>query len=261
MSKRKPTLQDFRYYQFELDSSYYITISIPNTSIKIAVDYQQPRGSGIDQHEKAVIKLSQPIDLEHARKVFEKFSRYNIVHGASDARGLHDEKFMHLIDELLGDLFYELNEDALKEELKELTAKMELSEFKFHFKGERVKERIKELYYIIPLIKFIKTKSPWRENYTRMREKLEQTRGLLDLFMPKEDKHPKEEKHPTEEEEIYQADARAKQGAIKHREAQEKMRELMRSPEAESLRLQESEYPSVAEHILRAGRKTRRTKK
>ena len=255
MSKRKPTLQDFRYYQFELDSSYYITISIPNTSIKIAVDYQQPRGSGIDQHEKAVIKLSQPIDLEHARKVFEKFSRYNIVHGTSDARGLRDEKFMYLIDELLGDLFYELNEEALNEELKELNAKMELSEFKFHFKGERVKERIKELYYIISLIKFIKTKSPWRENYTRMREELEQTRGLLGFFMPKE------EKQPTEEEEIAQADARAKQGAIKHREAQEKMRELMRSPEAESLRLQESEYPSVAEHILRAGRKTRRTKK
>jgi hypothetical protein len=89
-----------------------------------------------------------------------------------------------------------------------------------------------------------------------MREKLEQTLGLLDLFMPKE-----EDKQPTEEEEIAQADARAKQGAIKHREAQEKMQKLMRSPEAESLRLQESEYPSVAEHILRAGRKTRRTKK
>ena len=255
MSKHKPRyLEDFRYHQFEHNGSgYNLTISIPNTSIKITLDYQQPRGRGIDQHEEAVIKLSQPIDVEHARKVFEKFSRYNIVHGASDARGLHDEKFMYLIDELLGDLFYELNEDALNEELKELNAKMELSEFKFHFKGERVKERIKELNYIIPLIKFIKTKSPWRENYTRMREELEQTRGLLGFFMPKEEKQPKEE------EEI--ADARAKQGAIKHREAQEKMRELMRSPEAESLRLQESEYPSVAEHILRAGRKTRRTKK
>ena len=257
MSKHKPRyLEDFRYHQFEHNGSgYYLTISIPNTSIKIAVDYQQPRGRGIDQHEEAVIKLSQPIDVEHARKVFEKFSRYNIVHGTSDARGLRDEKFMYLIDELLGDLFYELNEEALNEELKELNAKMELSAIKyFTAKSEPVKERIKELNYIIPLIKFIKTKSPWRENYTRMREELEQTRGLLDLMH-------KEEKQPTEEEEIYQADARAKQGAIKHREAQEKMRELMRSPEAESLRLQESEYPSVAEHILRAGRKTRRTKK
>ena len=255
MSKHKPRyLEDFRYHQFEHNGSgYYLTISIPNTSIKINLDYQQSRGA-YPQHEELVIKLSQPIDVEHARKVYEKFSRYNIVHGASDTRGLHDEKFMYLIDELLGDLFYELNEEALNEELKELNAKMELSEFKFHFKGERVKERIKELNYIIPLIKFIKTKSPWRENYTRMREELEQTRGLLGLM-------PKEDKYPTEEEEIAQADARAKQGAIKHREAQEKMRELMRSPEAESLRLQESEYPSVAEHILRAGRKTRRTKK
>ena len=215
------------------------------------MDWHQSRGAYAPQHEELVIKLSQPIDEEHARKVFEKFSNYNLV----SCSGLGDENFMYLIDELLGDLFYELNEDALKEELKELTAKMELSEFKFHFKGERVKERIKELNYIISLIKFIKTKSPWRENYTRMREELEQTRGLLGFFMPKE------EKQPTEEEEIAQADARAKQGAIKHREAQEKMRELMRSPEAESLRLQESEYPSVAEHILRAGRKTRRTKK
>ena len=66
---------------------------------------------------------------------------------------------------------------------------------------------------------------------------------------------------PTEEEEIAQADARAKQGAVKHREAEEKMKRLMRSPEAESIRLQESEYPSVAEHILRAGRRTRRSKK
>lgn len=239
-------LQDFRYHQFEHNGNgFVLTISIPNTSIKITLDYQQPRGRGIDQHEEAVIKLSQPIDVEHARKVFEKFRGYKLDLFA----GLRDEKFMYLIDELLGDLFYELNEEALKEELKEL------SEFKFHFKGERVKERIKELNYIIPLIKFIKTKSPWRENYTRMPEELEQTRGLLGFFMPKEDKQT------TEEEEIAQADARAKQGAIKHREAQEKMRELMRSPEAESLRLQESEYPSVAEHILRAGRKTRRTKK
>lgn len=257
MSKRKPpppVLQDFRYYQFEPSSAYYITISIPNTSIKITLDYQQPQGSGIDQHEKAVIRLSQPIDLEHARKVFEKFSRYNIVHGASDARGLRDEKFMYLIDELLGDLFYELNEEALNEELKAI---MKLTDYK----RSSAEQRIKELNYIISLIKFIKTKSPWRENYTRMREELEQTRGLLGFFMPKEEKQPKEDKQPTEEEEIVQADARAKQGAIKHREAQEKMRELMRSPEAESLRLQESEYPSVAEHILRAGRKTRRTKK
>jgi hypothetical protein len=35
--------------------------------------------------------------------------------------------------------------------------------------------------------------------------------------MPKE-----EDKQPTEEEELAQADARAKQGAIKHREAQKK---------------------------------------
>lgn len=251
MSIRKPPLQDFRYHQWVHNGSgYYLTISLPNTSIKITVDYQQHRGYGIDQHEEVVIKLSQPIDVEHARKVFEKFSRYKL--DSSD--GLHDEKFMHLIDELLGDLFYEFNEEALKEELKELNAKME-TVFKFSSKGEPVKQRIKELNYIIPLIKFIKTKSPWRENYTRMREELEQTRGLLGVFMPKEDKQP------TEEEEIAQANARAKQGAIKHREAQEKMRELMRSPEAESLRLQESEYPSVAEHILRAGRKTRRSKK
>ena len=252
MSKRKPPppLQDFYYNHNGHGGNFYIRISV-KTSIKITVDWHQSRGAYAPQHEELVIKLSQPIDEEHARKVFEKFSNYNLV----SCSGLGDENFMYLIDELLGDLFYEFNEEALNEELKELNAKMELSEFKFHFKGERVKQRIKELNYIIPLIKFIKTKSPWRENYTRMREELEQTRGLLGFFMPKE------EKQPTEEEEIAQADARAKQGAIKHREAQEKMRELMRSPEAESLRLQESEYPSVAEHILRAGRKTRRTKK
>ena len=252
MSKHKPPLQDFSYHQWVHNGSgFYLTISVKNASIKISVDYQQHRGYGIDQHEEVVIKLSHPIDEEHARKVFEKFRGYKL--DSSD--GLRDEKFMYLIDELLGDLFYEFNEDALNAELKELNAKMELNAFKFYSsKSEPVKERIKELNYIIPLIKFIKTKSPWRSDYTRMREELEQTRGLLGLM-------PKEDKQTTEEEEIYQADARAKQGAIKHRESQEKMRELMRSPEAESLRLQESEYPSVAEHILRAGRKTRRTKK
>ena len=247
MSKRKPppppppVLQDFSYNHMTYNGIlFYLRISV-KTSIKITVDWHQSR-----PHEEVVIKLSQPIDEEHARKVFEKFSNYNLV----SCSGLGDEKFMYLIDELLGDLFYELNEEALNEELKAI---MKLPDY--NRSSEESKQKIKELNYIISLIKFIKTKSPWRENYTRMREELEQTRGLLGFFMPKE------EKQPTEEEEIYQADARAKQGAIKHREAQEKMRELMRSPEAESLRLQESEYPSVAEHILRAGRKTRRTKK
>lgn len=252
MSIRKLGLQDFHYnHRVHDGSGFDLRISVKNASIKITVDYQQPRGYGIDQHEEVVIKLSHPIDVEHARKVFEKFSGYKLDSSA----GLRDLKFMYLIDELLGDLFYEFNEEALNAELKELNTKMELSAFKYHSKGEPVKERIKELNFIIPLIKTIKKKSPWRENYTRMREELEQTRELLGVLMSKEDKQP------TEEEEIAQANARAKQGAIKHREAQEKMRELMRSPEAESLRLQESEYPSVAEHILRAGRKTRRSKK
>ena len=244
--KPKPPLKDFYYHHFVYNgNSFDLRISV-KTSIKITGDWHQPRGAYAPQHEELVIKLSQPIDEEHARKVFEKFSNYNLV----SCSGLGDEKFMYLIDELLGDLFYELNEEALNEELKAI---MKLPDY--NRSSEESKQKIKELNYIISLIKFIKTKSPWRENYTRMREELEQTRGLLGFFMPKE------EKQPTEEEEIYQADARAKQGAIKHREAQEKMRELMRSPEAESLRLQESEYPSVAEHILRAGRKTRRTKK
>lgn len=249
MSIRKPRpLQDFYYNQWVHNGSgFNLVISVKNTSIKITVDYQQNRGMGIPQHVEVVIKLSQPIDEEHARKVFEKFSRYKL----ESSNGLDDEKFMYLIDELLGDFFYELNEDELNEELKAI---MKLPDYKRS--SEENKQKIKDLYYIITLIKFIKTKSPWREDYTRMREELEQTRGLLGVLRPKE-----ENKYPTEEAEIAQADARAKQGAIKHREAQEKMQKLMRSQEAESIRLQESEYPSVAEHVLSAGRKSRKYRK
>jgi hypothetical protein len=168
------------------------------------------------------IMMHLPIDLSLLTVLPEKYS------GINGDQHVADNIFSVVIAEILDRLV--INEETFYK-------------FNPYFKSDHSSQMI---------IKKINSYRLNNRHLIECRIQLEKTNKLLQIFMPTV---------PTEEEEIAQADDRAKQGAVKHREATEKMRKLMRSPEAESIRLQESEYPSVAEHILRAGRRTRRTKK
>jgi hypothetical protein len=243
-----PGFERFNYRnEKNMNNPTQIYIIVTDKSIILYSYNEGSQYQGENGHTKVVIP-SYTISQEHVKKVFSKFRGYHIDN-------LFDEGTMYIVDELLGDLFYNYDEAKLSEEFKTMK-RTEPS--MVNRKGDEEKDLNPWLsrHYLLNLIKFIKTKSPWRQDYTKIREELEYTRGLLGFFMPKE-----EDKEPTEAEEIAQADARAKHGAIKHRQAQAKMKQLMRSPEAESIRLQESEYPSVAEHVLSAGRKSRKYRK
>ena len=98
------------------------------------------------------------------------------------------------------------------------------------------------------MISFIKRPRPiWKLDYENIKRELDECRRQLQAtrrLMPR---------HITLEEEMEQADTRAKQGAVKHRESQEKMRQMYG---------EETPNLSVAEHVLSAGkRKTKRAKR
>jgi len=122
---------------------------------------------GENGHTKIVIPSFYPISQEHAKKVFRKFNR------GFHIDNLFDEGTMYIVDELLGDLFYNYDETKLSEEFKT----MERTEPSMvNHKGDEEKDINPYLsrFYLLKLIQFIKKNSPWIENYTRIRDLLKE---------------------------------------------------------------------------------------
>ena len=217
------------------DRTNKLSIKVSTTFIEI-LSWNMEQGKHVAQ--KYEIPLPRPISFERVKRVFGDH-KGEIMEIRND-NGRNSTPFMNMMEELLGDIFYEYDLDSLEKEEKSYHVKGP----DFYSVGDgRVK--FASCRFLISLVK--RPRPIWKLDYENIKRELDECRRQLQAtrrLMPR---------HITLEEEMEQADTRAKQGAVKHRESQEKMRQMYG---------EETPNLSVAEHVLSAGkRKTKRTKR
>jgi hypothetical protein len=169
---------------------------------------------------KTIISLPSPIDEEHIRMVFDKWSNSG---SAPLSNGIDVEQFEILvIDELLGEIIYEYG-DILK---ANKIATQELNDI-IEAKRTVPQEQIEKSQMLGLLLKIKKYPSPNRMKLFKLNQKLEECNKELEKFHKKlESKNSVLRRFmPSEKEEMADANARAKSGALKLQEHNKKLHE------------------------------------